>query len=52
MYQRIDTSIFDCIDQSLTFAELLEHIKGSDPAAYEYVIGYAQKILNPTYVLS
>ena len=52
MYQRIDTAIFECIGQSLTFKELLQHIKTADPAAYEYVIEYAQQILNPTYVLS
>ena len=27
-------------------------LKFTDPAAYEYVIEYAQQILNPTYVLS
>ena len=52
MYQRVDMVIFECIGQSLTFGELLKHIKNSDPAAYNYVIGYAQQILNPTYVLS
>jgi hypothetical protein len=43
--------IFECIGQSMTFGQLIQHIKISDPAAYEYVIGHAQKILNPTYVL-
>jgi hypothetical protein len=52
MYQRIDTVIFDAIGQSVTFRELLQQIKNSDPEAYNYVIGYAQQILNPTYVLS
>jgi hypothetical protein len=52
MYQRVDTTIFECIGHSLTFKELLQHIKITDPAAYEYVIEYAQQILNPTYVLS
>jgi hypothetical protein len=52
MYQRIDKVIFECIGQSMTFSQLLQHIKISDPAAYEYVIGYAQQILNPTYALS
>jgi hypothetical protein len=51
MYQRIDKVIFDCIGQSLTFRQLLQHIKISDPAAYQYVIVYAQQILNPTYAL-
>jgi hypothetical protein len=52
MYQRIDTVIFGCIGQSMTFTQLLQHIKIVDSPAYEYVIGYAQQILNPTYVLS
>jgi hypothetical protein len=52
MYQRIDTAIFNLINHSMTFRQLLEHIKNTDPAAYEYVIEYSQQILNPTYVLS
>jgi hypothetical protein len=52
MYQRIDTVIFDCIGQSMTFDQLLQHIKHTDLFAYEYVIGYAQQILKPTYALS
>jgi len=52
MYQRIDVMIFDCIGQSLTWQQLLQHIKTSDVVAYEYVVGHAQQILNPTYVLS
>jgi hypothetical protein len=52
MYQRIDAVIFDCIGQSMTFTQLLQHIKIIDSPAYEYVIGYAQQILNPTYALS
>jgi hypothetical protein len=52
MYQRVDMVIFECIGQSLTFSELLKHIKKSDPDAYNYVIGYAQQILNPIYALS
>ena len=52
MYQRIDLAIFKCIGQSLTFKELLQNIKTTDPAAYEYVVEYSQQILNPTYVLS
>jgi len=52
MYQRIDAVIFGCIGQSMTFAQLLQHIKIIDSPAYEYVIGHAQQILNPTYVLS
>ena len=52
MYQRIDAVIFDCIGQSLTWQQLLQQIKTSDFDAYEYVVEYAQQILNPTYVLS
>ena len=52
MYQRIDAVIFDCIGQSMTFVQLLQHIKTVDLPAYEYVIGHAQQILNPTYALS
>ena len=52
MYQRIDAVIFGCIGQSMTFAQLLQHIKIIDSPAYEYVIGHAQQILNPTYALS
>ena len=52
MYQRIDTVIFNCIGQSLTWQQLLQQIKTSDVDAYEYVIGYAQQILKPTYALS
>jgi hypothetical protein len=52
MYQRVDTILFECIGQSMTFSQLLQHIKNSDPMAYEYVIGYAQEILKPTYALS
>ena len=52
MYQRIDTVIFNCIGQTITFTQLLQHIKTTDPDAYAYVIGYAQQILNPTYALS
>jgi hypothetical protein len=52
MYQRIDSVIFNCVGQSLTWQELLQQIKTSDPVAYEYVIENSQHILNPTYVLS
>ena len=52
MYHRIDTVICDCVGQTMTFTQLLQHIKTTDPAAYTYVIVYAQQILNPTYALS
>jgi hypothetical protein len=51
MYQRVDKVIFDCIGSSLTFKQLIQHIKIADSEAYKYVIDHAQKILNPTYVL-
>jgi hypothetical protein len=51
MYQRIDKIIFESIGQSMTFKQLLQHIKISDLAAYKYVIDNAQQILNPTYAL-
>jgi hypothetical protein len=52
MYQRIDQVLFDSIDQSMTFKQLWQHIQVTDPAAYDYVIGHAQQLLNTTYVLS
>jgi hypothetical protein len=52
MYQRIDTVIFESIGQSITFNEVLQKIKTVDSLAYDYVIGYAQQILSPTYALS
>jgi hypothetical protein len=51
MYQRIDSVVFGYVGQSLTFKELIQHIQILDPEAYEYVIGYAQQILNIIYVL-
>jgi len=52
MYLRIDEIIFNCIGKSLTFEQLIQHIKTVDFDAYNYIIGHSQKILNPTYVLS
>ena len=52
MYQRIDNILFDCIGQSLSFNQLIQHIKVVDPVAYEYVIVYTQEILQPIYALS
>ena len=52
MCQRIDAVIFGCIGQSMTFTKVLQYIKTVDWPAYEYVIGHAQQILNPTYALS
>ena len=52
MYQRVDTAIVDCIGKSMTFNELIQHIKTVDSSAYEYVIVYAQQILKPINALS
>lgn len=46
MYQRIDKVLFDCIGQSMTFGQTIQHIKITDPAAYDYVIGYTKEIIN------
>jgi hypothetical protein len=51
MYQRIDQILVECIGQSITFAQLLHTIYDQDPMAYDWVIGRAQRILTPTYVL-
>jgi hypothetical protein len=52
MYQRIDQVLFECIGSSMTFGQLLSHIKHKDNCAYDWVIGRSQRILNPTYALS
>lgn len=52
MYQRVDQVLFDAIGSSMTFDQLWQHIKVTDAPAYAYVIGYAQQLLNTTYVLS
>lgn len=49
MYQRIDTVLFNCIGKSMTFNEMIQHIKIVDLDAYNYVVGYTQDIL---YALS
>ena len=52
MYHRIDTVLFRCIGNSMSFGQLLQHIKNVDTAAYEYVIGRSQRLLTSIYVLS
>ena len=52
MYLRIDQTLISAIGQSLTFAQLLMHIKQQDTTAYDCVIGRSQRILNPIYALS
>lgn len=51
MYQRIDQVLFDCIGTSMTFSQLVAHIKHKDNCAYDWVVGRSQRILNPTYAL-
>ena len=51
MYHRIDTVLFRCIGNSMSFGQLLQHIKNVDTAAYEYVIGRSQRLLTSIYVL-
>ena len=51
MYQRVDLVLFNAIDHTMTLNQLWNTIKASDPVAYDYVIGYAQKLLATTYAL-
>jgi hypothetical protein len=44
MYCRVDQLILDQIGTSITFSELITHIKKQDPAAYEYVWARSQKL--------
>jgi hypothetical protein len=46
MYQLLDQSLFDCVGRSLTFVQLVEYLQTTQPEAYNYVVGNAQKILN------
>lgn len=47
MYQQIDNILFnDCMNQSMTFDEVVQHIQKKDPDAYQYVVGYSKKILD------
>lgn len=52
MYVRLDQSLCRCINESLTFSQLLERIKQTDPEAYDWTIGRSQRILKPTHALS
>ena len=53
MYQRLEQCFYDqCLDQSMTFAEILKVLHTQEPAAYDWVIGRSKRILNSTYVLS
>ncbi len=51
MYQRIDQTLFECIGLSMTFGQLVAHVKHKDNCAYDWVIGRSQRILNPIYAL-
>ena len=51
MYHRIDQLLVNCIGQSMQFTQLIQHIQTQDAAAYDWVIGRSQRILNPTYAL-
>ena len=51
MYQRIENIIYECIGKSMTFNQLIAHIKQLDSSAYDYVVGHAQKILTPCIAL-
>ena len=52
MYQRLDQVLFDqCMDQSMTFGQVLNTLRQQDPTAYDWVVGRSQRILNSTYVL-
>ena len=52
MYHRIDQLLVNCIGKSMQFNQLIQHIRTQDAAAYDWVIGRSQRILNPTYALS
>jgi hypothetical protein len=52
MYQRMDQVLVNqCSGQTMTFTQVLDTMHNQDPTAYDWVIGRAQRILNPTYVL-
>jgi len=53
MYQRLEQCFYDqCLDRSMTFAEILKTLQKQDPAAYDWVIGRSQRILNSIHALS
>lgn len=52
MYQRVDEALIKAIGQQLTMQQLWLFIQDQDPAAYDYVIGHAQRLLSTTYALS
>lgn len=53
MYQRLDYSLVNsCLNQSLTFKEVIANVKDADIDAYNFVVTRAQRILNPIYALS
>jgi hypothetical protein len=53
MYQRLDQLLFvECMNQDLTFEQVLSRLRKLDPEAYNWVIVRSQQILKSTYVLS
>jgi len=52
MYQRLDMVLYTLIGQSLTWLQVLEHLQQQDADAYDFVVTYAKKIIEPLYVLS
>ena len=51
MYQRLDTALYTLIGQSLCWAQVLTNLKQQDSQAYDFVVGYAKKIMEPLYAL-
>ena len=53
MYHRVDQAIIDqCQGKTLNFAQMIQYIRNADPAAFEYVLGRATKILGSVNALS
>lgn len=46
MYQKLDQALFACVNHSLTFGQLIEHLQNTELEAYNYVVANTQKILN------
>ena len=51
IYHRIDRCLYDCIGQSLTFAETLGYIRDQDTDAYDKVIGKSIRLSALLHVL-
>lgn len=47
MYHQLDSILFDnCMNQSMTFNEVVNLLMQKDPSTYQYVVGHSKKILN------